>query len=47
MCAYTPGGTRIIYDRDYLLQLKNSPASKASYIITKLVQAKKSISENG
>jgi len=28
MFDFTPGGTKIIYDRDYLLHLKNSPASK-------------------
>ena len=38
MCAFTPGGTRIIYDRDYLLHLKNSPASKVSTGILTLSQ---------
>ena len=28
MFAFTPGGTKIIYDRDFLLHLKHSPASK-------------------
>lgn len=30
MFAFTPGGTKIVYTRDYLMSLKNSPASLVS-----------------
>ncbi|XP_049986341.1 eukaryotic translation initiation factor 4E-binding protein 3 [Alexandromys fortis] len=28
LCATTPGGTRIIYDRKFLLECKNSPIAR-------------------
>ena len=30
MFAFTPGGTKIVYDREYLMALKRSPASMVS-----------------
>ena len=31
MFAFTPGGTKIVYDREYLMALKRSPASMVSF----------------
>lgn len=38
MFAFTPGGTKIVYTRDYLMSLKHSPASMVlSHAITLIV----------